>query len=109
VPNALFAVTRRDPGQPSMHLFGSLYMTSHAGIIDSIIEQTPNDARYFAGFVGWMPEELASEIEQGYWYVGKADESLVFRSDTSSLWEELVKQLGEAEHAAVTGASVRSF
>ena len=38
-----------------------------------------------------------------------ADESLVFRSDTSSLWEELVKQLGEAEHAAVTGDSVRSF
>jgi len=99
VPNALFAVTKRDPGQPSMHLFGSLYMTSHAGIIDSIIEQTPNEARYFAGFVGWMPEELAGEIEQGYWYVGKADESLVFRSDTSHLWEELVRQLGEDAHA----------
>jgi len=95
VSNALFAVTKRDPGQPSMHFFGSLYMTSHAGIIDRIIEQTPNEARYFAGFVGWMPDELASEIEQGYWYVGEADESLVFRTDTSSLWEELVRRLGE--------------
>src|SRR6267143_4157557 len=101
VPNALFAVTRRDPGQPSIHLFGSLYMTGYAGIIDSMIEKTPNEARYFAGFVGWMPEELAAEIEAGYWYVGEADESLVFRGDTSSRWEELVKRLGSETHAAL--------
>ena len=99
VPNALFAVTRRDPGQPSMHLFGSLYLTGHAGIIDRIIEETPNEARYFAGFVGWLPDELAGEIEAGYWYVAEADESLVFRADTSSLWEELVGRLGGEAHA----------
>ncbi len=99
VPNALFAVTRRDPGQPSLHLFGSLYLTGHAGIIDRIIEETPNEARYFAGFVGWLPDELAGEIEAGYWYVAEADESLVFRADTSSLWEELVGRLGGEAHA----------
>jgi len=99
VPNALFALTRRDPGAPSMHLFGSLYLTGHAGIIDRIIEQTPNEARYFAGFVGWLPDELAAEIEAGYWYVAEPDESLVFRADTSSLWEELVGRLGGKAHA----------
>jgi putative transcriptional regulator len=98
-PDALFAVTRRDPGRPSLRLFGDLYMTGHAGIIDRIIEQSPSEARYFAGFVGWMPEELAAEIEAGYWYVGEADESLVFRADTSSLWEELVARLGLEAHA----------
>jgi len=104
VPNALFALTRRDPGAPSLHLFGSLYMTGHAGIIDRIIEQTPNEARYFAGFVGWLPDELAAEIEAGYWYVGEAEESLVFRRDTSSLWEELAARLGKEEHASLVRA-----
>ena len=99
VAHALFAVTRRDPGERALHLFGSLYMTADAGMIDRIIEQTPNEARYFAGFVGWMPDELAGEIEQGYWYVGEADESLVFRGDTSSLWEELVARLARGAHA----------
>jgi putative AlgH/UPF0301 family transcriptional regulator len=27
--------------------------------VDRVIEQTPNDARYFVGFVGWQPGELA--------------------------------------------------
>ena len=99
VPNALFALTRRDPGAPSMHLFGSLYMTGHAGIIDRIIEQTPNDARYFAGFVGWTPGELAKEIEAGYWYVADPDPALVFRKNTDAMWEELVTRLGNGHPA----------
>jgi len=100
MPNALFALTRRDPGEPSLHLFGSLYATAYAPMIDRIIEQTPNEARYFAGFVGWAPDELAEEIEEGCWYVAEADESIVFRADTSSLWEELVGQFSGAAHAA---------
>jgi putative AlgH/UPF0301 family transcriptional regulator len=77
--DALFALLRRNPGQPSIHLFGDVYMTANGKNIDRIIESTPNDARYFAGFVGWMPEELAAEIEKGYWYVGEPDPSVVFR------------------------------
>jgi putative AlgH/UPF0301 family transcriptional regulator len=50
--NAIFAVVPRDPGRPSVHLFGELYVTVQAEAVDRIIEQTPNDARFFAGFVG---------------------------------------------------------
>lgn len=93
--DALFAVLRRDPGEPSFHLFGDVYMTSNGKSIDRIIEETPNDARYFAGFVGWMPRELAAEIERGYWLVGAADPAVVFRKDAGeALWQELAKRLG---------------
>jgi putative transcriptional regulator len=92
--NALFALLRRDPGEPSIHLFGDLFMTADGKNIDRIIEQTPNDARYFAGFVGWTPGELAKEIEAGYWYVAAPDAALVFRKDAGSMWQELVTRLG---------------
>src|SRR5258706_9613627 len=95
--DALFAVLKRDPGEPSLHLFGELYMTGNGKAIDRIIEQTPNDARYFAGFVGWMPRELAKEVEAGYWFVGDADARQVFRKDTSAMWEELVERLGKGK------------
>lgn len=94
--DALFALLRRDPGEPSMRLFGDLYMTAHGRNIDRIIEETPNDARYFAGFVGWMPRELALEIERGFWYVGEPDPADVFRKDAGeAMWEELSKRLGK--------------
>lgn len=92
--DSLFAVARRDPGGQSLELFGELFVTASAESIDRIIEQTPNDARYFAGFVGWKPGELEQEIKNGYWYVTDPDSSLFFRSDTGGLWEELVERLG---------------
>ena len=92
--DALFALLRRDPGRPSLHLFGDVYMTANGKSIDRIIEETPNDARYFAGFVGWRARELAAEIERGYWLVGEADAADVFRKDAGeALWEELSKRL----------------
>jgi putative AlgH/UPF0301 family transcriptional regulator len=92
--DAIFALLRRDPGQPSIHLFGDLFATASSQSIDRIIEQTPNDARYFAGFVVWTPGELAKEIEAGYWYVAEPDAALVFRKETDGMWEELVTRLG---------------
>jgi putative transcriptional regulator len=93
-PDAIFALLRRDPGQPSIHLFGDLFMVASSKSIDRIIEQAPNDARYFAGFVGWTPGELANEIEAGYWYVAEPDPALVFHKNADSMWDELVTRLG---------------
>ena len=92
--DALFAVVPRNPGEEALPLFGDLFVTNRAAAIDRIIEQTPNEARYFAGFVGWAPGELASEIERGLWFVTEPDAGLVFRNDTTGMWEELVKRLG---------------
>ena len=92
--DAVFAMVRRNPGPASLRLFSDLYVTANAQNVDRIIETTPNDARYFVGFVGWQPGELASEIEKGYWYVGSPDASLIFQKDTGSMWEDLVKRMG---------------
>ena len=89
---SIFAVVRRDPGTPSLHLFGDLFVTANAKAIDGIIEKTPNEARYFAGFVGWQPHELESELAAGYWYVAEPDTALVFRKDTDAMWDELMQQ-----------------
>jgi putative transcriptional regulator len=94
--DAIFALLRRNPGGPAIRLFGDLYMTGSSASIDSIIEQTPNDARYFAGFVGWLPEELAGELGKGYWYATEADADLVFQTDTGEMWEQLIKRLGKS-------------
>jgi len=90
----IFAVVRRNPGEPSLRLFGDLFVTANARNVDRIIETTPNEARYFVGFVGWRPGELAAEIEKGFWFIGSPDPALVFEKETGGMWEELVKRLG---------------
>jgi len=56
-----------------------------------VIETTPNDARYFVGYVGWRPGELKGEIDRGLWSVLNAELDTVFRKDTDGLWEELLQ------------------
>jgi len=91
---ALVALVRSDaaPGNGSVALMKNLYMAFRANTIDSIIESTPNDARYYVGYVGWRPGELKAEIDRGLWSVLSPDPDIIFRKDTEGLWEEMLQQ-----------------
>ena len=91
---ALVALVRAGeaPGAGSVPLMKNLYLAFRANTIDHVIETTPNEARYFVGYVGWRPGELRSEIDRGLWTVANADLELIFRKDTEGLWEELLQQ-----------------
>jgi putative transcriptional regulator len=91
---ALVALVRADsaPGAGSVPLMKNLYLAFRANTIDHVIESTPNEARYFVGYVGWRPGELKGEIDRGLWSVQVADLDLIFRKDTDGLWEELLQQ-----------------
>ena len=90
---ALVALVKSDqtPGAGTVPLMKNLYLAFRANTIDHVIEATPNEARYFVGYVGWRPGELKSEIERGLWSVLGAEIDTVFRKDTEGLWEELLQ------------------
>jgi putative transcriptional regulator len=91
---ALVALVKADqaPGAGSVALMKNLYLAFRANTIDHVIETTPNDARYFVGYVGWRPGELKDEVDRGLWSVLGADLETVFRKDTEGLWDELLQQ-----------------
>jgi len=84
--------TEATPGTGSVQLMKNLYLAFRANIIDHVIEATPNEARYYVGYVGWRPGELRREIDRGLWSVLDADRDVIFRKDTEGLWEELLQQ-----------------
>ena len=100
---ALVALVRSDhsPGTGSVLLMKDLYLAFRANTIDRVIETTPNEARYFVGYVGWRPGQLKGEIDRGLWSVLNADLDMVFRKDTENLWEELLQSTKRirAEHS----------
>jgi putative transcriptional regulator len=89
---ALVALIKSDanPGAGSVPIMKNLFLSFRANVIDKAIEQTPNDARYYVGYIGWRPGELKSEVERGLWSVQAASLEAVFRKDTDGLWEELI-------------------
>jgi len=91
---ALVALVRADvnPGAGSVPLMKNLYLAFRANVIDQVIETTPNEARYYVGYVGWRPGELRGEIDRGLWSVLSADLDTVFRKDIDGMWEELLQQ-----------------
>ena len=91
---ALVALVKTDatPADGAVALTRSLHMAFRANVIDQIIETTPNEARYYVGYVGWRPGELKGELDRGLWSVLNVDPEMVFRKDTDGLWEELLQQ-----------------
>lgn len=91
---ALVALVRSDsnPGEGSLPLMKNLYIAFRANTIDRVIETTPNEARYYVGYVGWRPGELRNELDRGLWSVLDADLGTIFRSETEGMWEELLLQ-----------------
>ena len=101
--------TELNPGAGSVPIMKSLYLSFRADTIDRVIEKTPNDARYYVGYVGWRAGELKAEIERGLWAVQSANLDAVFRKDTDGLWEEMIMQSrriqARAPHPAPDGAA----
>jgi putative transcriptional regulator len=80
MPQVLFAVVREadKPAQGVMQLMPGLVFVSGEAAVDSVIEKTPNRARYFAGLMGWRPGELEAQVDEKYWTVRDADASALF-------------------------------
>jgi putative transcriptional regulator len=93
-PEAVVALVKADtsPGAGTIPLMKNLFMAFRAATIDKVIEETPNDARYFIGFVGWRRGELKGEIDRGLWAVVQGNRDTVFQKDTSELWEDMIAQ-----------------
>jgi putative transcriptional regulator len=99
---AVFAVVHIDhtPGPGSIQMMKELFLATQGSVVDHIIEETPNEARYYVGYVAWRPGELRQEVDRGLWYVLDADTDLVFRKDPASLWEELLRRARAVTAAA---------
>ena len=53
---------------------------------------TTKKVRIFAGYAGWSPGQLDSEIENEAWLVHPASRELIFEASAESLWEKILQQ-----------------
>ena len=89
--DTLFALAHEAPDDPdgAIPLLSDLFVVFDSDSIDRIIDQNPNEARYFVGIFVWAPGELDNEVRAGTWGVKPLDTNAVFRKQPNYLWSEL--------------------
>jgi putative transcriptional regulator len=90
---SLFAIFRaRDNPEGALRVLGDVSFALDPAVVEKLIQAPPERVRFFNGFAGWAPGQLANEMSLGGWYVLNADADTVFRRDMSKLWEEMVRR-----------------
>jgi putative transcriptional regulator len=91
---SLVALFRADspPHAPAFHVLKGLYLTMHPDNIRPLLAGRERRYRLYAGFSGWAPRQLESELKRDGWYVLPANAETALRRDTDALWQELVRR-----------------
>ena len=78
------------PAGAAFPVLKNVYLSMHPEVIGPLLETPGERLRMFAGFSGWAPRQLQGELERDGWYVLPVTEELLFRKNTSGMWEELL-------------------
>jgi putative transcriptional regulator len=91
---ALFR-SERTPDAAAFHVANGIYLTMHPQNLENLFGDSAARAsgyRIFTGFAGWAPGQLQSELARDDWFVLPASAGVLFRDDTTGMWEELVRK-----------------
>jgi len=80
------------PQAPAFHVLKELYLSLHPQNLRRLLEGGGTRYRLYAGFSGWAPRQLQSEMQRDGWYVLPADADTIFRKNMEGVWQELVQR-----------------
>ena len=94
-PSVMLLLSRLKEPDPDMRpVFDSVYLGGTPAVLERILRQAvPSDRfRAFAGYAGWGPGQLGSEMLQGAWAV-LPPETQLFEKDPATLWTDSLARL----------------
>ena len=74
-------------------------VSGQLGVVDldtppEVVSPGVEGMRVFAGYAGWSPEQLESEIDEGAWYVVESHTGDVFSGRAEQLWQHVLRRQG---------------
>jgi putative transcriptional regulator len=85
----LFRVTRELTDM--RRVLNGIYLGGNMDMLERIVTKPePTETfRAYAGYAGWAPGQLASEVATGSWIAVPADSLSIFDKDPANLWRDL--------------------
>lgn len=53
-----------------------------------------HEVRFYAGYSGWMPKQLDTEMKEKSWMVGETNLDFTFYEDALTLWSKVLRSMG---------------
>jgi putative transcriptional regulator len=75
------------PKAPAFHVLKGIYLTMHLET-----SSAGDSRRLYMGFSGWAPGQLETELARDSWFMLPASAEILFRTDPTGMWEELVQK-----------------
>jgi putative transcriptional regulator len=78
----------------SVPVFQDIYFSGSMSTLKGLVEDGKGSMRFraYAGYAGWSPGQLESEILRGSWYVMEGEANMVFDESPSEIWPELMRR-----------------
>jgi putative transcriptional regulator len=97
-PNTLHYLHRRgDVVDTAIEVQDELFWGGDFDLIQALVlaEEVPKKGiRFFAGYSGWGPGQLAEEIEEGSWILTTAPTDIILETESDKLWKTLLRRMG---------------
>lgn len=91
-----------DPGLEETRVLEGVTFSSDRDAIRPVLAGAVRPARFFAGYAGWGPGQLESEIEDGGWVLGTLDAEVLFDAGVDP-WARLLG--GSAQGSVLDGVN----
>jgi len=90
----LMLIRSGEKPEGSGSVFGDVYFSSSKNTLESMLKarKTANKLRVYAGYAGWMPQQLDREVSRGDWFIVSADARSIFEKKPSEVWPELMRR-----------------
>lgn len=94
LPLVSFVVRSTKTPDGALPVLHDVYFSTSHELFEKLMKRPDPTAnvRVFAGYSGWAPGQLQTEIKRGGWYTLPADANTIFNTDPAKMWDKLVER-----------------
>lgn len=92
--NSIRLLVQSDPVPEGVkHILSDVYLIETTELFNQLIlgKKDKQSVKLYAGYAGWAPGQLESELIRGDWYLWHASAEIIFNKIPEEMWDELIQ------------------